>query len=431
MSRILHHATFMIAFAMLLAGCANSMAQFATARQNSTENVEVLTADWISAPTLEDLIWGADLIIEGTVNSIQETQLENQIENIFPGNIYTDYKIAVSKILKSNSSFADQSVIIKHLGGTYQGKTQMMKEDEPYLVGQKVLLFLRDISMFPGQVHAGEKKYSVIMPGGRFHVQSDGKLDTPTKHLAVADTYRGKDKSILERDIQTRIPTTADYLQTAVEGSFLIAEGTVGQVQKTWMSMQGVTPEQLAELKTRGQLPELVYTFYSFTVDQILEDKLARYKDAPRKTPLYKGSPVKAGDVITVLEMGGTYDGITQRRTLVPFLKPGDRMLLFLGAFGACGERLAICTQAEQDANKVLYLLGDLTDRFLIGSDNRLTTLTPGVISRSYNNQIKSRLEQDIATAQAKWEKKLEEQRKQPTPVPPSFPPPPTAAPRR
>lgn len=405
-------------------GCTNPQAQSVATAQSSDDNAEVYNPSWMSPNTLEDLVWSADLVIEGTITGIQETWLE------YEHDIFTDYKVDVSKVLKSSPGFADRSVIIKHFGGTYQGRTQIMREDEPYQVGQKMLLFLKDISVFPGQTRAGEKKYSVMMPGGRFHIQPDGKLDTPTKNLAVADTYRGKDKSVLEKDIQIRIPTTADYLQRAVEGSFLIAEGTVGQVQKTWMSMEGVTPEQLAELKARGQLPELAYTFYSFTVDQILEDKLERYKDAPRKTPLYKSSPVHVSEVITVLEPGGTYEGITQRRTLIPFLKPGDRMLLFLNAIG-CGERLSICSQAEQDTNKVLYILGDLTDRFLIGLDNRLTALTPGVISRSYDNQPKSRLEQDIIAAQVKWEKRLEELKKQPTSVPPAFPPPPTAAPRR
>ncbi len=398
--------------------------------RDANNDVQVFAASWANANTLDGLVWGADLIIEGTITGIQETRLENRIENISFGDIYTDYKVDVSKILKSYPGFADRSVVIKHFGGTYQGKTQMTEEDEPYQIGQKVVLFLKNITMFPGQTRPGETKYSVMMPGGRFHVKQDGKLDTPTTKLQVADTYRGKDISSLEKDIQTRLPTTADYLQRAVEGSFLIVEGTVGQVQKTWMSTEGVTPEQMAELKARGELPELVYTFYSFAVDQVLEDKLARYKDAPRKISLYKGSPVRAGDAITVLEMGGTYEGITQRRTLVPFLKPGEKMLLFLGVFGACGERLAVCTQAEQEANKVLYMLGDLTDRFLIGSDNRLTTLTPGAISRSYNSQAKSRLEQDIAVAKAKWEKAMEDQKKQPTPEPRPFPPPPTAAPR-
>lgn len=411
-----------VALAVILTGCTNSADQLTAQSQNANDNVEILQVSWAHAFTLEDLVWGADLIIVGTIAGIQETRVENRIENIFAGNIYTDYKVDVSKVLKTYPGFTDRSVIVKHQGGTYQGRTQVVSEDEPYQIGQKVILFLRDISIFPGQTRLGEKKYSVLMPGGRFHIKQDGKLDTPTQHLAVAEVYRGKDIATVEKDVLSRLPAISDYLQREVEGSFLIVEGTVGQVLKTYMNAD-VTPQEMAQSKARGELPDLVYTFYAFTVDKVLEDKLVGAKDYPHKTALYKGAPVSGGNVITVLQMGGTYEGITQRRTLVPFLKPGDKMLLFLGAIG-CGEGSPLCTKAEQEANKVLYMLGDLSDRFLVGSDNRLTTLTPGPVSRFYNGQAKSRLEQDIAAAKVNWEKALEELKKRPIPIPPPFPTP-------
>ncbi len=425
MSKITSHPIWIIvASVMMLAACTNSADQFTAQPQSANDSVELLLVDWIRAYTLEDLIWDADLIVEGTTTGIQETRLENRIENIFAGNIYTDYKVDISKALKAYPGFKDRSAVLTHQGGTYQGRTQVVSGDEPYQIGQKVLLFLRDLSIFPGQTRPGEKKYSVLMPGGRFHIKQDGKLDTPTQHLPVAEAYRGKDIATLEKDVLSRLPTTPEYLQRAVQVWFLIAEGTVGQVPNTFVRPD-VTPEQLAQAKARGELQRLIYTSYAFTVDQVLEDKFARSKDYP----LYKHPAVNSGDVITVLEMGGTYQGTTYLATLGPFLKPGDKMLLFLSAI-ECGGRFQICNWAEQEANKVLYMLG--SDRFLVGPDNRLTALTSGPISRFYNGQAKSWLEQDIAAAKVNLEKALEELKNRPTPIPPPFPlPPPTPTPRR
>lgn len=411
-----------------LVSCATPSEPF-TAPTQFPDNEDLITASWAVDFTLDQLIWGADLIVEGTVAGIQETRLEHQIENTFAGEIYTDYKVDVSRVLKAYPGFTGKSVVVRHRGGTHQGRTQVVLEDEPYRAGEKVLLFLRDLSVFPGLTRPGEMKYSVMMPGGRFQLKPDGKLDTPTKNLAVAETYRGKDQSALEKDVLARLPTPLDYLQRDVETTFLIVEGKVGPVQKTWMSMEDVTPEQLAVSKARGQLPELVYTFYTFAVDKVLHDELVRAQGYKPKTGLYKGSPVKVGDVITVVETGGTYEGITQRETLIPFLKPGDKMFLFLGGIG-CGDRLSICTQAEQDVNKILYTIGG--PRFLLGADNRLGATSFGSTSRTYTGQPAGKLEQDIAAAKAKYEKALEEKQRQPTPKPLAFPTPllPTAAPR-
>ncbi len=414
---------------MLVLVACSSPEQFAATPQVVDQNTEIVEASWVVSFTLDDLVATADLVIEGSVASIRDTRFENQIPNVFAGEIHTDYNVSVSKILKAYPGFNSQTVVVKHRGGTLQGRSQVVREDEPFPIGQKVLLFLRDISIYPGQAGVGETKYSVLMPGGRFYIRTDGKLDTPTQHLQVADAYRGKEISTLEQDVLKRIPAPSDYLQWAVQGSFLIVEGTVGQALKTYMSTDA-TAQERAELKARGQLPDQVYTFYSFNVSKVLEDKLAGAAEYPHKTALYKGIPVMAGSVITVVEMGGTVDGITQRRTLVPFLKPGDQMLLFLGGIG-CGDGLPICTQPEQQANKVLYMIGDLSDRFLIGSDNRLVALTPGPVSRSYNGQLRNRLEQDIAVAKVNLQKALDQQKMQPTPVPPAFPPPPSPTPRR
>ncbi len=255
------------------------------------------------------------------------------------------------------------------------------------------------------------------MPGGRFQIKPDGTLDTPTRQLPVADTFRGKDKSVLENNVMSHLPSPSQYLEGAVQTD-LIVEGTVSQLQETRMDLTEVTPEQLAQAKAQGQLPDLVYTFYSFTVNNVLLDKSALYKDDPRIPSQLKRPPINAGNVITVLEMGGTYQGITQRRSWAQFLKSGDKLLLFLRA-RACGDdRLPLCNQSERETNRILYLVDDNTSRFLIGSDNHIIALTHNFFSQLYNGQGRARLEQDILGERTKMEKALEEQRKQPTPTP-------------
>ncbi len=423
---ILAHISIIV---LALAACASPQ-QSTAIPSGVSPNTEILMGHPALTFTLEGLVSVADLIVEGSVASIRGARIENQIPNDFAGDIYTDYNVTIAKVLKAYPGFNSQTVVVKHHGGTLQGRTQVVQEDEPFAVGQKVILFLRDISIYPGQVGVGETKYGVLMAGGRFYIRSDGKLDTPSQHLEVADAYRGKEVSTLEQDVLKHIPAfPTDYLQAAVQGSFLIAEGTVGQISRTYMNTDA-TAQERAELKARGQLPDLVYTLHPFTVSRVLEDKLVGTAAYRHKSAVYRGSPVMVGDVVTVVEMGGTVDGITQRRTLVPFLKPGDQMLLFLGAIG-CGEGLAICSQQEQQANKDLYMMGDLSDRLIIGTNNRLAALTPGPISRFYNGQPINRLEQDISTAKINLQKAADQQKKQPTPLPPALPPPPSPRPQR
>lgn len=415
MNRMLYYPICIISGLMIvLAGCAGSSVETSTPAEHANNSVSEMLVSWPrSYDDLKRLAW-ADLIVEGSIASVQETRLLGPT-------IFTDYRVNISRVLKSYPGFADRSIIMVDLGGTYQGKTQVVKENPPYQIGEQVLLFLRDISNDPVHTPQGQTKYDVMIPGGRFRINPNGTLDADATELEVAKTYRGKEKSVLEKDILALLPTVSDYVRSEVAGSFLIVEGRVGQ------------PETRL---TRDEDTQDIYTLYPFTVDKVFEDKLTRAENALHKTNLFKAAPVKVGNVITVVEMGGTNQGVTKRRTWSQFLQPGARMFLSLGAM-ACGDVSArgahspLCTKQEQDTNKILYMLGDSTSRFLIGLDNRYTAITQHGISRLYNGQPKERLEQDLLKAKTEIDKALEEQKKQPTPVPPPFPPPPpTAAPR-
>lgn len=384
--------------------------------------VEALPS-WARTYDLDSLVREADLIAEVSIAGIKETR------NV-GGSPYTDYNADISRVIKGPAGFADRSIILIQSGGTLQGKTMVMKENGLFDIGAKLLLFMRDMSNNPVQSPNHEKRFMTIMPGGRFQIKADGKLDTPTTQLAVADHYRGRDKSELERDIQTKMPTLSDYLQSAVQASFLIVEGQVTSLQETRLVSDEAKAEEIARAQARGELAGTVYTFYNFTVDKVLEDKIARYKDNPHKTPKYDRPPVAPGQVITVLEIGGTYQGVTQRRTWGQFLQPNTKMILFLGAI-TCDNGIAACNKSEQDTHRLLYLLEDDSNRFTIGADNRLSAVTLGPIGRAYGAQAKDKLETDIATEKGKLDKAPANTRSVPVPTVPANKLPPTPTPRR
>jgi hypothetical protein len=426
-----------LSMCMLLAGCGNPITQTEipaqsanvtvtsseSSSQNSSNNIFEAVPSWARAYDLESLVWEADLVVEATITGRKGIRYVGS-------SIYTDYTADILRILKSPTGFAERSIVIASYGGTYQGQTYVMKENGLYQVGDLVFLFLKDSSDNPVHSPNRETKYMVLMPGGRFHIKPDGKLDTPTTKLAVAEKYRGRDKTELEKDVLARIPSPADYLQNAVRASFLITEGKVVTVQETRLALEEVTAEDIAQSKARGELPTSVLTFYTFAVDKVLKDEIAQNKDAPRKTIKYDRPPVADGQMISVIEIGGTYEGITQRRTWAQFLRPGDKMVLFLRAI-VCEDRVSVCTKAERETHRLLYIIEDDTDRFLIGSDNRLTAITRLPVSRFYHGQPKERLEKDIATEKIKWERILEEMKKLPTATPLPFPLPPTPTPSR
>lgn len=360
---------------------------------HSLQDTEVV-ASWSRTYDLDSLVREANLIAEVRITGIQATRI------VF-GSPYTDYNATISHVLKAPPGFSDPSIVIMQSGGAVQGRARQIKGDPLFEVGANLLLFLQDMSDNPVHAPIRERKFATLMPGGRFQVKADGKLDSPTAQLEVADHYRGRDKAELEKDVLTKLPALSDYVYRAVQASFLIVEGTVTSLQGTRLDLTEVTAEEITQAKAKSELPSMPYTFYNFTVTQVLEDKFARYKDQPHKLPLYNQPSVVPGQTITVMEMGGTYEGMTLRRTWAQFLQPGTKMLLFLNA-RACNQGNALCSQSEQDAHKPYFLLEDDADRFIIGTDSHLTALTIGPISQSYHGQPKENLEKDIATEKGK-----------------------------
>lgn len=383
----------------VLTGCATRLAQkpgsrssthsnplaHSSARENfkpttdrtALQNNEAMTGS-ASRPVAYEfaqLVLYSDLIIEGQVEQGIETRNERTEDS---PDITTDYSIKLTSVLKSEPGFQLDSIVVSQNGGTWDRKTWIMEDDIPYQVGEQVLLFLAK----------GESSYGALVPGGRFKINDDGTLDALVKEpiLDIQKKYHGKSKIELEEAILGSLPTDTDYLATLFPG-FLIAEGVI------------------KEAGTRLQADEdspVVYTAYSFEVTRILYDDLVATKDFSFKSGRFTKNAIARGDVITVLEWGGTSGDLVRPRASPNPMPSGATMLLFLSGF-ACEERPRLCTPEEQASGHAVYLAGD-PGRFVLDTDKKLSSLaTRGWIPRIYNGQPLEKLEQDLEQVKAEW----------------------------
>ncbi len=312
----------------------------------SATRVMTIRASWPIAYDFAGLMLHSDLIIEGTVERIIRSGTKQPAE--YP-TIETDYVVKINRVLKSYPGFEKDSIVVSQWGGTWNGITQIFEDDEPYQMGEQVLLFL----------HEGETVYGAMIPGGRFKINADGTLESPVKHLGldIVKSYHGKPKAELEEAILNSLPDETDYLGMLYP-AFLIAEGIVSDAGT-----------RLQE----GEDTQLVYTVYSFRVQRVLYDELKATQAYSHKPEKYQKTPIKKGNVITIFELGGTYGDITRTRVSPEVMSSGSKMLLFLGGF-ACAERPGLCTQEEQDSGHAMYIAND-PGRFMIDTDKNLKSL--------------------------------------------------------
>lgn len=344
--------------------------------------------------TIEDLTQGSALIIEGTVSQVGAVHIIPGTETDDLPDIFTDYRVDVSSVLKSPPGFNEQSIIIYQDGGTYNGVTQVSEDDPPYQIGEQFLFFLGDASDDPIYTAQGEKKYTAGALG-RFLINSDGRLGLSGKRNQIAVDLQGQYKVVLENKIAAAIPSPFFYTRNAFERAFLIAEGIVGEP----------TTRSFEEDGTR-----YIYTDYPFQVEKVIYDEITRGKNSPRKTDVYKAAPVKKGDTITLTEFGGTANGITKRMAWSQFPKPGSRMLLFFGA-QSCLHANPACPDRDQGKKKNIYFPHG--DRFLITAKGQLQSVTPYFLSRLYDGRPKKQLENDLNRARDAFFKALDAKSKQ------------------
>jgi hypothetical protein len=399
---------------VILGGCAPVPAQdtdltFALATsQSTTANIvqkqgdKVIAADVDRVPfsddkSLQDLMH-ADLVIEGKVvhqtsRLIQPRATETELHDSSVGTPFTDSEVVIDKVLKGQ--YSSPTVVVVQFGGTVNDYTVVDPEEPLLQIGDTVILFLRDISGDPAQA-PGQTKYMITVPSGLFRIDSNENLST---HLSpasagVADTYRGKDKSVLEKDIQdlaAKLPQPkAVAFNNAVGGAHLVIEATIKEIKEVRLiPEEGKSEGWIKQMLSEGKMPGDVYTDYVVTINKVLFDK---FSDQPRFFPDRK--PLQPGQTIIVTWRGGTYEGVTQTYERgVPF-EVGGREVMFLQDIGI----MTGDPDYHSPRYQVRYSLVDsVRARLPIGHDGTFAALDGRGLSDFYAGQSVEQLEKDLA----------------------------------
>ncbi|HET7091433.1 MAG TPA: hypothetical protein VFL17_22605 [Anaerolineae bacterium] len=394
---------FLLALAaviILLSGCAavpertasnQAMDQVVSTASAPEETSDALPSriDEVEIRSLEELL-KADLIIEGEIvdkqtHWITDTTATNaeladrQARGLPIGTDVLEYQVAVDKVLHGQAPSAT-IVVTPHIA-TYE-------------IGDRAILFLVDISGDPIEA-PGQTKYAIMASAGQFRIEKDNTLFSIKRKgmNPFADTYRGKDKGVLEKDtldLVAKLPKPAkeELLPTALSGyngAELVIEGTIQGIQEVHFINSMEKPQEwIDQMLAEGKMPGLLLTDYTVTVDKVLFDKRA---DNPRFFPDWK--PLEPGQTILVTRQGGTYRGVTKIEEPGPPFELGSREILFLSGF-------SLINYDVPDDGQVRYSTDSRRGRFLIGADGTLTAFTAQGLGGIYGGQDVGQLEQDI-----------------------------------
>lgn len=174
---------------------------------------------------LEQALWSATIVIEGTIQGIREVHFVNTrerpqewIDQMFaegkmPGSVFTDYIVTVNKVIFEMAPYQPkffpgwkplqpgQTIIVTRRGGTYRGVTSIEEPGPPFEIGSREVLFLIPSSYLPDD---GQVRYTTNIT--RFRIGPDNKLiASTTKDLGAF--YDGQALHQLEQDI-------AEFLRT-------------------------------------------------------------------------------------------------------------------------------------------------------------------------------------------------------------------------
>jgi hypothetical protein len=383
---------------LMLPGCAPSSEQSpvnqttdqATPTEAALEeppNAPYVLSNEFELTSLEELL-KADLIIEGTIAGEQKMWIpdttatkaelaERQARGLPIGVNATDYQVIIDKIL--NGQIPTGTILVAPASGTYQ-------------VGDRAILFLRDIS--GDSIRApGQTKYAILTSSGQFRIEKDNTLSSSKRKgmNPLVDAYRGKDKSVLEKDIADLVaklpkPTKEEILQKQVPSADLIIVGTIQGVGEVhFVNSLEKSQQEIDQLLAEGKMPGLVLTDYVVVIDKVLSDKLIHY---PRFFPDRK--PLEPGQTIIVMRQGGTYKGVTKFEEPGPAFEIGSQEVLFLVSASLKNYDLP-------DDGQARYSTDSRLGRLLIGTDGKLTAFTTRDVGGLYGGQAVDQLEQDIA----------------------------------
>ncbi len=383
--------------ALSFSGCVASLRQAASKQvidqvsptepaQDQRNSVPQTFSDEEEFATLQELL-AADLVIEGTIVSeqtrwITDTTATNaeladrQARGLSITTPLIEYQVVIDKVLMGE---APSATIVAALSvGTK--------------VGDRAILFLKDISGNPIQA-PDQTKYEVFTSSGQFRIEKDNTLFSFKRKgmNPIADTYREKDKAVLEKDIQDLVaklprPTKADVLQNTLKSTGIVIEGTIQGVRDVhFVNSMEKSQQEIDQMLAEGKMPGLVLTDYTIIVDKVLVDMRS---NNPRFFSNWK--PLEPGQTIIVTRQGGTYQGVTDIEEPGPAFELGSREVLFLVGTSLLNYDLP-------DDGQSRYSTHSRQGRLLIEPNNRLTAFTQKGPGGIYGRQSLEELEQDIA----------------------------------
>lgn len=391
-------ASMLVTVFLMLPGCAPSSEQsLVNQAPNQGAPTEAALEEPSSAPyvlsneseltSLEELL-KADLVIEGTIAGEQQMWIpdttateaevaERQARGLSIGVNATDYQVTIDKVL--NGQIPTGTIIVAPASGTYQ-------------VGDRAILFLRDISGDPIRAPS-QTKYAILTSSGQFRIEKDNTLSSSKRKgmNPLVDSYRGQDKSVLEKDIQDLVaklpkPNKADVLQNTLKSTGIVIEGTVQGVRDVhFVNSLEKSQKEIDQLLAEGKMPGLILTDYAVTVDKVLYDMRG---DNPRFFPDWK--PLEPGQTIIVTRQGGTYKGVTKIEEAGPAFEASGREVLFLSNFSLTNYDLP-------DDGQARYSTDSRLGRLKIKPDGKLAAFTTRDVGGLFGGQSVEQLEKDLA----------------------------------
>lgn len=156
---------------------------------NHFDNLQTMTAD-------SDLVVKAAVLHAQPIRIVGETAPTSKQKQlgVTTGVVFTDYLLRVEQVLKGQPP-DNGTIVVVQTGGIYNGVTEFIEDDPLFEIGERDILFLRDISNDPIQA-PGERKYIINgTPQARFKI-TNGQISP----MIPEEAFVGKFKGMREAD---------------------------------------------------------------------------------------------------------------------------------------------------------------------------------------------------------------------------------------
>jgi hypothetical protein len=109
--------------------------------------------------TLDQLVHGSELIIDGTVQGVLSSVLRVQND---PASVSTNSEIAVNEVLRGELPFGKQTVVLGQMGGAVEGYDIVVPEDPLVRKGDRYILFLERAKLDRPENKLGVPRYLAL-----------------------------------------------------------------------------------------------------------------------------------------------------------------------------------------------------------------------------------------------------------------------------